>query len=113
MTKPQSSVIISEFGSYLHFASLPLLLFQIKVPDPGDLCYQDYEVTKVTRVTGVTEVIIAMKFSLQNFRIKRLRGYQGYQGYGGYNSHDFFFIFLELKGYEVTRVRGLRRLQLP
>ena len=91
MTKPQSSVIISEFGSYLHFASLPLLLFQIKVPDPGDLCYQGYEVTKVTRVTGVTEVIIAMKFSLQNFRIKRLRGYQGYQGYGGYNSHEYFY----------------------
>ena len=88
MTKPQSSVIISEFGSYLHFASLPLLLFQIKVPDPGDLCYQGYEVTKVTRVTGVT---IAMKFSLQTFKIKRLRGYQGYQGNGGYNSHEYFY----------------------
>ena len=87
MTKPQSSVIISEFGSYLHFASLPLLLFQIKVPDPGDLCYQGYEVTKVTRVTGVT---IAMNFFLQIFSITRLQGYQDYQGYGGYNCHEVF-----------------------
>ena len=90
MTKPQSSVIISEFGSYLHFASLPLLLFQIKVPDPGDLCYQGYEVTKVSRVTGVT---IAMKFSLQTFKIKRLRGYQGYQGYGGYGGYNCHEVF--------------------
>ena len=94
MTKPQSSVIISEFGSYLHFASLPLLLFQIKVPDPGDLCYQGYEVTKVTRVTGVT---MAIKGSSPH-------QIQGYAVTGLPACGNFVFNFLELKGYEVTKV---------
>ena len=46
-----------------------------------------------------------MKFTLKTFKIKRLRGYQGY---GVTIAMNFFFNFLELKGYEVTKVTRVR-----